>query len=176
MEPTFENPLVTNFDSVPPMPDYISLENFNNADGGGFNIEVIESCAHNLCDLSFGFTVTHPKYTEEEWLHPIIKRVQEYHGEAAYQFLDSFVNTVGMCGYECSPSPELTLGLLQMAAICSERHRGARMADYEITHQWEAADETEKARIEARFPEVIARRKESNARIAARQAEDRSAT
>lgn len=174
MKPTPEKPLVTTFEAVPAMPDYISLEKFREAEAEDLNIEVIESCAYYLCDRSFGFTVTHPSYTEEAWLDPLIKRVQEHHGEAAYKFLDSFVNTIGMSGYECYPSSELTLGLLRMAAICSEQHRGARLADYVITKQWRDADETEKVRIEAKFSEVIAKHKESNARIAARQAEDRS--
>lgn len=112
--------------AIPAMPAYISLENFDKAEGEEFNVEVLESCAYALCDLSFGFTITHPSYTKAEWLDPVIKQVQEFHGEAAYLFLDALVNAVGMSNYECSVPPAVLLGLLQMAAIRSEQHRGVR--------------------------------------------------
>jgi hypothetical protein len=103
---------------------------YANAEVEDMDVKYVGSCLHYLCENSFGFSTTHPRYDEKTWLKPIQEQVKAYHGPGAYAFLDSACNLIGMQSYSLPDDERMgnAIDILLMAAqVSSEWHRKVRV-------------------------------------------------
>lgn len=93
-----------------------------------FDVTKPWSCFHYIAENSYGFTSTHPQYTEAEWLTPIVTATAEYHGPEAARTIQTLVDLHGYAGYHLQASDlDMTShDLLKLAVVQSEFFRKVR--------------------------------------------------
>jgi len=97
------------------------------AEAHDFDVTKVWSCAHYIAENSYGFSSTHPTWTEETWVKPLQNEMLAYHGPDAARTIQTLVDFWGCEDMFDGPTAKATAeDLLCLAIVQSEQHRGKR--------------------------------------------------
>lgn len=97
------------------------------AEMNNFDHTKVWSCAHYIAENSYGFSSSHPDWSEEKWVAPLQAEMLAYHGPAAARTVQTLVDFWGCEQVFESPTAKTTAeDLLRLAIVQSEYHRGVR--------------------------------------------------
>ena len=94
------------------------------AEANDFDVTKVWSFAHFIAENSYGFTSTHPNWSEEKFVQPLQQEMLAYHGPEAARTIQTLVDLWGCEELFDKPSVKHTeRDLLLLAMVQSAQHR-----------------------------------------------------